>query len=165
MKDFFEMIVKKHGPKVWDGHINEAGLELIKHYEGWRKSVYLCSAARATIGWGSTWDRNGDAVTLKHLDITKKQGEYLLIREVRHSEAEIRKLVKTELTENMFSSLCSFIYNVGSGNFQKSTMRMRLNRGLHEEAADEFPKWRKAGGRIVKGLVRRRKQERELFLT
>ena len=38
-------------------HINEAGLELIKHYEGWRSSPYLCSAARATIGWGSTWDR------------------------------------------------------------------------------------------------------------
>ena len=146
-------------------HINASGLELIKHYEGWRKSPYLCSAARATIGYGSTWDCNGDAVTLEHPDITKEQGEYLLLREVRHSERAIRKLVKAELTENMFSSLCSFIYNVGSGNFQKSTMRMKLNRGLHEEAADEFPKWRRAGGRIVKGLVRRRKQERELFLT
>jgi lysozyme len=146
-------------------HINEAGLDLIKHYEGWRSSPYLCSAARATIGWGSTWDRNGNAVTLDHLDITKEQGEYLLLREVRHSEKAIRKLVKTELTENMFSSLCSFIYNVGSGNFQKSTMRMKLNRGQYESAADEYPKWRKAGGRIIKGLVRRRKQERELFLT
>jgi lysozyme len=146
-------------------HINEAGLELIKHYEGWRSSPYLCSAARATIGWGSTWDRNGNAVTLDHLDITKKQGEYLLLREVRYSEAAIRKLIKAELTENMFSSLCSFIYNVGSGNFQKSTLRMKLNRGQYESAADEYPKWRKAGGRIVKGLVRRRKQERELFLT
>ena len=146
-------------------HINEAGLDLIKHYEGWRESPYLCSSATATIGWGSTWDRNGDAVTLEHLDITKKQGEYLLLREVRHSEAAIRKLVKTELTENMFSSLCSFIYNVGSGNFQKSTMRMKLNRGLHEEAADEFSKWVKAGGRRIRGLVRRRKQERQLFLT
>jgi lysozyme len=84
---------------------------------------------------------------------------------VRHSEKAIRKLVKTELTENMFSSLCSFIYNVGSGNFQRSTMRMKLNRGQHEEAADEFKKWRKAGGRVSKGLVRRRKQERELFLS
>lgn len=144
--------------------INEAGLELIKHYEGWREAVYLCSAARATIGWGSTWDRNGNAVTLNHSNITKKQGEYLLLREVRHSEAAIRKLIKSELTENMFSSLCSFIYNVGSGNFQKSTLRMKLNRGQYESAADEFPKWRKAGGRVVNGLVRRRKQERELFL-
>jgi lysozyme len=145
-------------------HINEAGMELIKHYEGWRESPYLCSAARPTIGYGSTWDRNGDAVTLDHPNITKKQGEHLLLREVRHSEEAITKLIKSELTENMFSSLCSFIYNVGSGNFQKSTLRMRLNRGQYERAADEFPKWRKAGGRVVKGLVRRRKQERELFL-
>ena len=144
--------------------INEAGMELIKHYEGWRESPYLCSAARPTIGYGSTWDRHGNAVTLDHPDITKKQGEYLLQREVRHSETAIRRLIKAELTENMFSSLCSFIYNVGSGNFQKSTLRMKLNRGQYESAADEFPKWRKAGGRVVKGLVRRRKQERELFL-
>ena len=134
-------------------HINESGMELIKHYEGWRESVYLCSAARPTLGYGSTWDRNGNAITLDHPNITKKQGEYLLQREVRHSE-----------TENMFSSLCSFIYNVGSGNFQKSTLRMKLNRGQYESAADEFPKWRKAGGRVIKGLIRRRKQERELFL-
>ena len=145
--------------------INEAGLELIKHWEGWRESPYLCSAARPTIGYGSTWDRNGDAVTLDHPDITQEQGEYLLLREVRHSEKAIRRLVKSELTENMFSSLCSFIYNVGSGNFQKSTMRMKLNRGQHESAADEFSKWVKAGGRRIRGLVRRRKQERELFLT
>ena len=116
------------------------------------------------VGYGSTWDRHGNAVTLDHPDITKKQGEYLLQREVRHSEEAIRKLIKSEVTENMFSSLCSFIYNVGSGNFQKSTLRMKLNRGQYESAADEFPKWRKAGGRVVKGLVRRRKQERELFL-
>jgi len=146
-------------------HINEAGMELIKHYEGWRESVYLCSAARPTIGYGSTWDRYGNAITLDHSNITKKQGEYLLQREVRHSETAIRRLIKAELTENMFSSLCSFIYNVGSGNFQKSTLRMKLNRGQYESAADEFPKWRKAGGRVVKGLVRRRKQERELFLA
>ena len=146
-------------------HINEAGLDLIKHYEGWRESPYLCSAARPTIGYGSTWDRNGNAVTLDHPDITQEQGEYLLLREVRHSEKAIRRLVKSELTENMFSSLCSFIYNVGSGNFQKSTMRMKLNRGQFEDAADEFPKWRKAGGRVVKGLVIRRRSERELFLA
>ena len=146
-------------------HINASGMELIKHWEGWRESPYLCSAARPTIGYGSTWDRHGNAITLDHSNITKKQGEYLLQREVRHSETAIKRLIKAELTENMFSSLCSFIYNVGSGNFQKSTLRMKLNRGQYESAADEFPKWRKAGGRVVKGLVRRRKQERELFLT
>jgi len=165
MKDFFEMIIEKHGPKKWDGHINEAGLDLIKHYEGWRASVYMCSAARATIGYGSTWDRNGDAVTLEHADITPQQGEYLLLREVRHSEATIRKLIKAELTPNMFSSLCSFVYNVGSGNFQRSTLRMKLNRGQYTDASNEFRKWKKAGGKTIRGLVIRRREETRLFLA
>ena len=63
----------------------------------------------------------------------------------------------------MYSALCSFIFNVGSGNFQRSTMRMKLNRGDYYGASAEFPKWRKAGGRILKGLVKRRIVERELF--
>jgi len=145
--------------------INEAGLDLIKHYEGWRASVYLCSSNRNTIGWGSTWDRDGNAVTPNHPDITAKQGEYLLLREVRHSERAIGKLVKSELTENMFSALCSFVYNVGSGNFQRSTLRMKLNRGEYGEAAKEFGKWKKASGKTIRGLVIRRKSERELFLA
>jgi lysozyme len=65
----------------------------------------------------------------------------------------------------MYSSLASIIYNIGSGNFQRSTLRMKLNRGWYEAAADEFPKWRRAGGRILKGLVKRRAKERELFLA
>ena len=147
----------------WGGHCNDTGLAIIKHYEGWRELPYLCSAARATIGFGSTWDVDGNPVTLDHPAITKEEGEYLLRREVRHSENAIRKLIKVELTENMFSSLCSFVYNVGSGNFQKSTLRMKLERKEYESAAEEFPKWRKAGGRVLPGLVRRRKSERELF--
>ena len=65
----------------------------------------------------------------------------------------------------MYSSLASIIYNIGSGNFQRSTLRMKLNRGWYEDAANEFPKWRRAGGRILKGLVKRRAKERELFLA
>ena len=65
----------------------------------------------------------------------------------------------------MFSATASLVYNIGTGNFQRSTLRMKLNRGYYEDAADEFPKWRKAGGRILKGLVRRRARERQLFLT
>jgi lysozyme len=61
--------------------------------------------------------------------------------------------------------LCSFVYNLGSGNFQSSTLRAKLNREEYEGAALEFPKWRRAGGKILKGLVARRKVEQSLFLT
>jgi lysozyme len=149
----------------WDGHINEAGLGIIKAFEGFAPTPYLCPANRWTIGFGSTWDSKGRAVTGSHLPVTRDEAGRLLAREVRHVESAINKLVKSELTENMFSAIASLVYNIGTGNFQRSTLKMKLNRGEYENAADEFPKWRKAGGRILKGLVRRRAQERELFLT
>ena len=145
--------------------INEAGLDIIKYYEGWSSRPYKCPAGIATIGYGSTWDINGEKVNMNHKKVTKEQGEALLLRELRHVDHAIRKLVKAELTENMYSSLASIIYNIGSGNFQRSTLRMKLNRGWYEAAADEFPKWRRAGGRILPGLVRRRKAEMGLFLN
>ena len=157
-----DSLIQSHS---WDGQCNEAGLDIIKHFEGWRSKPYLCSANRPTIGWGSCWDMQGNPVTLNHPGITKEQGEYLLKREVRHSEKTIKGTVKVPLTANQFSALCSFIYNIGSGNFFKSTLRMKLSRSEFEEAANEFPKWRRAGGRILKGLVIRRKYERTLFLS
>ena len=88
-----------------------------------------------------------------------------LRKEVHHIEGAVRRLIKTPLTVNQFSAICSWGFNVGSGNVQNSTLRMKLNRGDVEGAADEFRKWRKAGGRVLAGLVRRRVAERALFLT
>ena len=144
--------------------LNEAGLNIIKHYEGYSSSVYCCPAGRWTIGWGSTWDNKGRPINKAQADISQDYAEKLLLREIRHTDHAIAKLVTAELNENMYSALTSFIYNVGSGNFQRSTLRMKLNRGDYQGAADELPKWRKAGGRVLKGLVRRRKSERDLFL-
>jgi len=146
-------------------HINEAGLGIIKRFEGWSSSAYKCPAGRWTIGYGATWDIRGNAVTSSHRDITKAQGDALLRREIRHVEAAISRLITAELTDNMFSSIASWSFNVGTGNFQRSTLRMKLNRGDYEGAADELPKWRRAGGRILKGLVTRRRYERALFLA
>ena len=144
--------------------INELGIEIIKEFEGFSSEVYLDPIGIPTIGYGSTWDAKGDRVTVEHPAITKTEATKLLKREARHVEKAIRRLIKAELTENMFSSLCSWAYNVGTGNLQRSTLRMKLNRGNYEDAADEFPKWRRGGGRILKGLVLRRAAERELFL-
>ena len=85
--------------------------------------------------------------------------------ELNHFERGVRRLVNVKLNHNQFSSLVSFSFNLGLGNLQNSTLRMKLNREDYDGAADEFPKWRKAGGRILKGLVRRRAAERSLFLA
>jgi len=67
--------------------------------------------------------------------------------------------------QGVFDALVSFSFNVGLGNFQRSTMRMKINRGELEEAADEFLKWTKSGGRVLPGLVKRRNDERALYLS
>lgn len=160
-----DVLLAAHKKPEWDGTMNEAGMDIIKTFEGWSSSVYQCSAGRWTIGWGSTWDHKGNPITSKQSDIDKEYGTVLLRREVSHVEKAIRRLITAELTENMFSALGSFAYNVGTGNLQRSTLRMKLNRGQYEDAADEFPKWRRAGGQVLRGLIRRRKKEKELFLT
>ena len=159
-----DALLAAHAPKGWDGHINEAGLGIIKRFEGWSSAPYCCPAGRWTIGWGATWTVDGLPVTADPPNITKDEGTDLLKREVHHVEKAIRRLITAELTSNMFSAVASWAFNVGTGNLQRSTLRMKLNRGLYEDTAEEFPKWRKAGGRSLKGLVRRRAAERELFL-
>jgi GH24 family phage-related lysozyme (muramidase) len=67
--------------------------------------------------------------------------------------------------QGVFDALVSFAFNVGLGNLQRSSLRMKTNRGEFEDAADEFLKWTKAGGRILPGLVKRRMDERSLYLS
>ena len=145
--------------------INETGLNLIKTFEGFRSEPYFCSAMVATIGYGSTWSFDGSRVTLSHPRINEAEAKELLLREIRNSEKAVDRLIKVKLNENEFSALCSFVYNLGSGNLQSSTLRAKLNRDDYEGAANEFPKWRRAGGKVLKGLVLRRKMEQDLFLS
>jgi lysozyme len=117
-----------------------------------------------TIGYGSIWGLDGGRVSLAHPEIHEGEGEVLLARMLAHTERAVRRLITVPLTESRFAALVSFTYNVGSGNLQRSTLRMKANRGDMRGAADEFPKWRRAGGRILRGLVRRRAVERALWL-
>ena len=145
--------------------INERGMKIIKLFEGFRSAPYLCSAMVPTIGFGSTWSFDGSRVTLRHPPIEESDAEELLLREVSRCEQAVDRLIKVELNENEHSALQSFVYNLGSGRLQSSTLRSLLNRSApREQVADEFPKWRRAAGKILQGLVRRRAAERALFL-
>ena len=96
--------------------------------------------------------------------ITPTEADYLLRREVRHAERQVARLLKVSVTENQFSALASFTFNVGGGAFQSSTLKRKLNRGEIESAAKEFHRWKYAGGRVLLGLVKRRRAECALFL-
>lgn len=141
---------------------NNAGLNIIRSFEGLSLSPYKCPANIATIGWGSTYGLDGKKLKMSHRSITEDEATTLLSREIGHSERQVARLIKVPMTVNQFSALVSFTFNVGGGAFQASTLRRKINRG--EDAADEFLRWKFAGGRILRGLLRRRRVERSLFL-
>ena len=145
-------------------HINEHGIEIVKSFEGLSLKPYLCPAKVWTVGYGSTTGSDGGPVDPDMEPVTEADADDLLGRDLETSERWVSRLVKKPISENQFSALTSFTFNVGAGALQRSTLRMKLNREQFQNAADEFPKWRMAGGRILAGLVRRRAAERILFL-
>lgn len=142
-------------------YINEAGLNLIKEFEGLKLEAYLCPARVPTIGYGTTVYPNGEKVSLGDT-CTEEEAHKYLISDVDKFENSVKKLVKVELNENQFSALVSFCYNLGAGNLKKSTLLRRLNSGDYN-VGNEFLKWNKASGKILKGLTRRRESEKQLF--
>lgn len=142
---------------------NEAGLSIIKTFEGFRAAPYLCPANVWTIGYGTTRYDDGHSVTEHDTSVTEAEAEALLESAVKRFGAVVGGITPVPLTENQFSALVSFSYNVGTGNYRASTMRSKLLRREYTSAAIEFPRWCRAGGRILPGLVRRRKAEQELF--
>lgn len=112
-----------------------------------------------TVGWGHTGPEVVEGYT-----ITLPKAEELLSSDLRTAEGYVNRLVKVKLAQNQFDALVSFVYNVGGGNFESSTLLRLLNSGDYEGAADQFKRWNKAKGIVLNGLVTRREEERELFL-
>jgi lysozyme len=100
------------------------------------------------------WDRT----------LTDAEVSDLLCKDLARFEAGVERLCAVGLTPSRFDSLVSFSFNVGLGNLQRSTLRMKHNRGDYEGAAEEFRSWTKAGGRVLPGLVKRREDERRVYL-
>lgn len=146
-------------------NINEGGLSIITAAEGFASAPYRCPAGIASIGYGSTILLNGRRVKMDSPKVTEAEAKALLRRHLDHVETGILRFVRVALNENEFSALCSWTYNLGIGRLQSSTLRAKLNRNERLGAANEFPKWRRAGGRVLRGLVIRRELERQLFLT
>lgn len=136
------------------------GIKLIKSCEGLRLEPYLCSAGVATIGYGST----GPAISMSMEPITQEKAESLLKVDIRtKSEKYLNRHVKVRLNQHQYDALSSFCFNVGGGNFRSSTLLHKLNKEDYNGAANEFWKWRRAGGKILPGLVKRRELEEKLF--
>lgn len=138
---------------------SEAGINLIKGFEGFRAQAYLCPGDVWTIGYGST-------VGVKPgMQITESEASVRLREELASIyEKVVNRHVSVPLTQNQFDALVSFTYNLGESAFRHSMLLRRLNEGDYAAAAREFKRWNKSNGKVLKGLVKRRRQEAELFL-
>ncbi len=143
-----------------------AGIALIKRYEGLSLKPYLCPAGKWTIGYGCTGESvKPDSIALKD----ETEADALLQSYLARFEKAVSRNVRTHLTQWQFDALVSFVFNLGEGALQRSTLLKYLNEGRYKQAADEFLKWNKAEDRTGKkvtmpGLVARRQAERQVFL-
>lgn len=143
--------------------INKAK-DFIKRWEGLSLTAYYCPAGYLTIGWGHLVKKN------EPLTIDKDTAEAYLDNDVAVRVRQIRKLILPEiqanLTNGQWIALISFVFNFGSGAFQASTLRQKLNRDENkEDIGNEFLRWVYSKGKYVKGLYLRRLEERRLFVN
>ena len=142
-------------------HITKDGLSLIKRFEGFGPHIYKDAAGYPTIGYGHLL-RTGEAELFKN-GISEAAGEALLIKDVLIAEQAVLRLIRVPLTNGQFDALVSFTFNLGSGALQRSTLRRKVNREEHDEVPVQLLRWIYAGGRRLRGLMRRRKAEAALY--
>ncbi len=144
--------------------ISDKGISLIKQFEGLRLTAYQDSVGVWTIGYGWTQPVDGKPIR-PGMTIKEETAERLLRTGLVGYESDVSKLVKVKLTQGQFDALVSFAYNLGARALSTSTLLQKLNAGDYAGAADEFPRWNKAGGKALLGLTSRREAERALFLS
>lgn len=135
-------------------------IALIKAFEGCKLTAYKCPAGIWTIGVGHT----GPDVT-PNLKIDMQTAIDLLRHDLERFEDAVEKAVMPVLLQHEFDACISLAFNIGAGAFKDSTLCRMINQGDIHQAADQFTRWNKAGGKVLSGLVRRRAAERLLFLN
>lgn len=140
-------------------NVSDAGVELVKKFEGLSLKTYTCPAGKLTIGYGHTGsDVKPDMV------ITEEEADRLLRKDLETAEKCVKACARGPMTQGQFDSLTSFAYNCGCGNLRSSTLLREFNAGNDDEAARQFLRWTKSAGKELPGLVKRRQAEMELFL-
>ena len=144
-------------------HITQHGINLIKRFEGFEPRIYLDAAGLPTIGYGHLL-RPGEAEMFAN-GISEAAGEALLIKDVLLAEQTVLRLITVPLTDGQFDALVSFTFNLGGGALQRSTLRRKVNREEHDAVPPEFLRWVWAGGKKLRGLVRRREAEADFYVN
>lgn len=144
----------------------QRGIELIKSFEGLYLEPYLCPAGVWTIGYGTTVYPKGNRVKASDKHIREIDAEAYLKHDLSYFEKQVDSLTRDDITENQFSALVSFAYNVGVGNLKSSTLLKKVNANPNDKSiAKEFSKWVYANNRKLNGLIKRRAKEAELYIS
>ena len=138
-------------------NISAEGKALIKKFEGCKLEAYRCAAGVWTIGYG----------TIKNVErgqtITQQQADDMFDHEMKEYETYVNTAVTVPLSQNQFDALVSWVFNLGNGNLQASTMLKVINSGDHAGVPAQIKRWNKAGGKVLDGLIRRREAEALLY--
>jgi lysozyme len=149
-------------------------LDFIVEFEGYLKRLndgtdrvrpYICPAGYPTIGYGSIWRLDGTRVQMSDPPITKAEATALFMKELEAKCAPaVSRLITAPLHPLSRGALVSFTFNCGDGALKGSNLRKKVNEKRWSEVPSEFAKWRMGGGRVLPGLVRRRKGEADMFM-
>lgn len=138
---------------------NQAGIDLIKKFEGLRTKAYKDAVGIWTIGYGHIKNVQGGQ------RISEAEAESFLRSDLHTAESAVERSVKVALSDNQFGALVAFTFNVGSGALASSTLVRKLNAGDYSAVPEQLNRWVKAGGNTLSGLVKRRKSEGDLWST
>lgn len=145
--------------------ISNAGLAMIKRFESLELRAYPDPGTGGkpwTIGWGTTIYPDGTPVAPGDSCTQAQAAEYLRHNVAKFEQAVERNITRP-LTQNQFDALVSLCYNIGAQNFKTSALARYCNTGNFELAAEQFLRWNRAAGKVLKGLTKRRQAEMELF--
>ena len=138
----------------------EIAAALCRRFEGLHLRPYLCPSGVPTIGYGATYYEDGTRVTLSDPPISRQRAEELLIWHIENVYLPaVLKLCPGADTPERLAALIDFAFNLGVGNLRASTLRKRVNTKRWDDVRTELMKWTKAGGRELRGLVKRREAE------
>ena len=142
--------------------LSQRGIDLIKQFEGYSSKSYpdpATGGAPWTIGYGTTKGVKPGMV------ITAEQAEKMLRDDVAKFESGVSSLITAPTTQGQFDAMVSLAYNIGLGNFGKSTLLKKHNARCYTCAADQFRVWNRANGKVMNGLTKRRAAEREVYMS
>lgn len=143
--------------------ISQVGIDLISSFEDTKLQAYDDGVGVWTIGIGTTIYPNGNKV--KKGDVcTLDQAKSYFALDLQRFEKAVNSGLTVPVNQNQFDALVSLAYNIGETAFKESTLLAKLNKGNFAGAAEQFQVWNKGGGKVLKGLVRRRAAEKALFL-